>query len=365
MTTLVNWSFIHQVLGESRNEEIIRLMEFGDVEYIFKISERELKKEFPFISDQLWAKFVHLRSKFDRDLRCRWFEHKKVNIIGYFSDEYPSFLKNIYDPPAILYIKGQFPLNGLKIGMVGSRKATSYGKNIAKKIGHELSQERINIVSGLARGIDTASHMGALNGPGGTIAVLGTGIDQVYPSENGKLCDEILNHSNSAIITSFPLGSKPLPYHFPRRNRIIAGIVDGIVVIEATKKSGALITANLALENGKDVFAVPGLITSPQSEGCYRLIKDGAKMVTELNDILEEYGQLKLFNDALEIDLDSFTVNEKEIYNLISLVPIGIDEILQNTDLNSETVISTLSILEINGFVEKLMGRQYVRKDKD
>ena len=201
------------------------------------------------------------------------------------SKEYPEKLKNIYDSPKKLYVIGNKNLLYKKgIAIVGTRDATAYGKKVSYDFAKELSENHIVVISGLALGIDTYAHIGALKG--GTIAVLGSGIDQIYPKENIELAREILKN-NGCIISEYPLGSKPERLHFPQRNRIISGLGEGVLVVEANKKSGALITAEFALEQGKEVFVVPGDIKKPQSEGTNKLIQDGAMLVTGGKEIIE------------------------------------------------------------------------------
>lgn len=204
--------------------------------------------------------------------------------------KYPQKLKEIYDPPTMIYVLGNDEiLNEKAIAIVGARKATTYGKNIALEIAKELSQKRINIISGLAIGIDTFAHIGSIRAQslGKTIAVLGSGIDKIYPKENIELARKIIK-SGGCIISEYPVGTEPEKKNFPQRNRIISGLSNGILVVEAGKKSGALITAEFGLEQGKEIFAIPGDITKKQSEGCNLLIKDGAKIVLSVEEILEE-----------------------------------------------------------------------------
>ncbi len=209
----------------------------------------------------------------------------KIEEITIDSKEYPEKLKNIYDPPRKIYLIGNKSLLYQKgIAIVGARDATQYGKKIAYNLAKELSEQNIVIISGLALGIDSYAHTGTVQGR--TIAVLGSGIDNIYPKENLELAREIIKNKG-CIISEYPLGTKPERLHFPQRNRIISGLSNGVVVIEASKKSGALITAEFALEQGKEVFAVPGDINKKQSEGTNQLIKDGAILLTSATDILE------------------------------------------------------------------------------
>lgn len=220
----------------------------------------------------------------------RYLEYMKNNnieLINIYDKYYPDKLKVIYDPPAILYVKGNKEILKEKaIAIVGCRLCTKYGENMAKKLAYNLSLNNINVISGLARGIDTYSHIGCIKGKGKTIAVVGCGLDRVYPEENKKLFNEIIN-TGGAIISEYVIGTKPLAYNFPRRNRIISGLSDGVIVVEAREKSGTLITVDFALEQGKDVYAVPGNIDSKNSYGTNELIKQGAKVITNIKDLFE------------------------------------------------------------------------------
>lgn len=206
------------------------------------------------------------------------------------SGDYPERLRNIYDPPKKLYVLGNFKILKEKaIAIVGSRKATEYGKKVAFQISQELTKENINIVSGLAIGIDTYAHLGAISiqNQASTIAVLGSGIDEMYPKENTELARKIIQ-TGGCIVSEYPLGTKPNKINFPQRNRIISGLSDGVVVVEASEKSGSLITAEFGIEQGKEIFAVPGNIDNLLSKGTNKLIQDGAKMVLSSKEILEE-----------------------------------------------------------------------------
>lgn len=216
-----------------------------------------------------------------------------IEEISIKNNKYPNQLKNIYDPPAKLYVLGNMSiLNQRNFAIVGSRKATQYGKKIAMQISKELAENGLNVVSGLAIGIDSYAHLGCLQvkDAGKTIAVLGSGLDVIYPKENRKLAEQIIN-SGGCIISEYPIGSKIEKNNFPQRNRIISGLSEGILVVEASQKSGALITAEFGAEQGKEVFAVPGDINKEQSEGCNLLIKDGANVVTSSQDIIDIIGK--------------------------------------------------------------------------
>lgn len=212
-----------------------------------------------------------------------------IDIITVQDIDYPEKIRNIYDYPIVLYYKGNKKiLNDFSIGIIGCRNCTKYGEKTAKNVAYSLAKCGINITSGLARGIDTCSHLGCLNANGKTIAVVGNGLDNVYPYENKKVIEEIID-KKGVILSEYPIKTKPNPRNFPARNRIISGLSDGIVVVEAKEKSGTLITVDFALEQGKNVYVVPGNIDSENSKGTNDLIKQGAKVITCLNDILEDY----------------------------------------------------------------------------
>ena len=212
-----------------------------------------------------------------------------IDIISIEDREYPEILKNIYDPPVSLYIRGNKEiLNSFNLAIIGCRDATEYGMKIAQGFSYRLSKKNINIVSGLARGIDSMAHLGAVYAKSKTIAVLGNGLDRVYPKENYFLAEKIIENEG-AIISEYPLGTKPDRMNFVARNRIISGISKGVIVVEAKEKSGTLITVDFALDQGRDIFAIPGNINSANSFGTNELIKQGAKLVTKYEDILEEY----------------------------------------------------------------------------
>lgn len=222
------------------------------------------------------------------DKYLKYMNENNIEIINIHDKSYPDKLKVIYDPPIVLYIKGNKNiLNEKAMAIVGCRMCTKYGENIANKLAYNLSLNNINVISGLARGIDSCAHKGTLKTNGKTIAVVGCGLDRVYPTENKTLFNEIINN-NGAIISEYIIGTKPLAKNFPRRNRIISGLSDGVIVVEAREKSGTLITVDFALEQGKNIYAVPGNIDNPNSYGTNDLIKQGAKIITNFQDIYED-----------------------------------------------------------------------------
>ncbi len=282
-------------------------------------------------------------------------------------EEYPKNLRNIYDPPQALHLNGEIlPEDDIAVALVGSRNASIYGLEACEKLAYELASSGITVVSGMARGIDTAAHRGALKARGRTIAVLGSGHNMVYPPENEKLYKEIAK--SGVVITEFEEDTPPLKYNFPKRNRIISGISLGVVVVEAAQNSGALITANFALEQGREVFAVPGKINSTTSRGTHELIKDGAKLVQSAEDIVEELNISKRpvdddkstsKPDGIEIKLSEY---ERSIYELLSDEPCHIDEIVGRANIALSKTSQILLNLELKRLVRELPGKNYIRK---
>ncbi|MCK4649099.1 DNA-processing protein DprA, partial [bacterium] len=252
------------------------------------------------------------------------------------------------------------------IAIVGSRRATTYGRLTAQRLSAQLAAQGITIISGMARGIDSEAHKGALAVGGRTIAVLGCGIDVVYPPENRALEERIA--SSGAVITEFPFGTRPFAGNFPKRNRIISGLSIGVIIVEAAQRSGALITARLALEQGREVFAVPGSTTSPYSKGTHNLIKEGAKLVEDIDDILEELKPLieiakekgKENQDFLRPILSK---EEEIIYNLVTQEPKHIDIFIQESKLPAQRAIAILTNLQIKGLIKELSGKNFIRKE--
>lgn len=288
-------------------------------------------------------------------------ENHNIIPITYYDEEYPKSLIYINDYPKVLYTKGNIlEEDELAIGIVGARKATSYGKWACEKFTRELVDMGVTIVSGVAEGIDAVAHKTTLDLGGRTIGILGNGLDKVYPWKNKSLYEGILK--NGALITEFPLGTLPLAYNFPQRNRIIAGMSLGIIVIEAKEKSGSLITAHYAMEQGKEVFALPGNINNIYSGGTNRLIKDGARPLLDLDDILEEIYELQLLeihNKKIKRDYSSLSDTELKIVKLIEEGPIHSDIISYKTGIDISTVISIMTILELKGFIKELSSRTF------
>ncbi|MBN2097071.1 MAG: DNA-processing protein DprA [Candidatus Omnitrophica bacterium] len=293
---------------------------------------------------------------------------RKDNFITLsLSDQgYPANLKYIYDPPQTLYVQGKlFPQDNIAIAIVGSRRATYYGLNNAENLAFELAALGITIVSGLARGVDSAAHKGALKAGGRTIAVLGSGLNVIYPAENQELAEEIARHG--AVISEFTPDTGPQRYNFPRRNRIISGLSLGIVVVEAAKKSGALITAYSALDQGREVFALPGKVDSFTSRGTHDLIKQGAKLVDSTQDILEELEPLlaaytKEHQDKEQPTIQpNLTEEENSVYSCLSSEALQVDEIMQKTNFSYGRLSTALLKLEYKKLIKQLPGKTFMR----
>jgi DNA processing protein len=308
-----------------------------------------------------WEKNVDLAGELKRiaDFGCR--------IITQADAEYPELLRQIYDPPIVLYVKGELLSKDKNaVAMVGSRMTTHYGVEVARKLAYQLAYLGVTVVSGGARGIDTAAHQGALSAKGRTIAVLGTGINLVFPPENVELYERIT--ANGALITQFPFNRPADKQAFPIRNRIVAGMTLGTVVVEANLTSGALITSNFATEYGRQVFAVPGRIDSPRSKGCHELIKKGAKLCEGAEDILSEFEYLfpasnrpPAPNETGVLPALELSENEQKVFDCVNGEEVSIDEVIRHSGLPASAVSVALLGLEMKRLVRQLPGKMYVR----
>jgi DNA processing protein len=286
-------------------------------------------------------------------------------IVTFEDDAYPKRLKDIYDPPPLLYMRGKLKEEDeLAVSIVGSRKTSPYGRWITEKVSQELARHGVTIVSGMARGIDSFAHWGAISVGGRTIAVLGCGVDVIYPSENRNLFGKIIEHG--AVLSEFPIGSPPEGGHFPRRNRIISGLSIGVVVVQASAESGSLITAGYALEQGREVFAVPGNVGAEGSRGTNQLIKEGAKLVESSEDILEEilpqWRRGKELIQKVETPRPDLTEEERILYDLLGETPLHIDVIIRESRLDPGKVSSILLNLELGGLISQWPGKCFTKK---
>ncbi len=351
------WLALNMVVGVGRTIFHRLVKVFGSPENVFSARTADLRQVHG-VGDKVATAISGFDVDQATDREIGLAEKEDIRILTLVSDEYPELLKAIYDPPPVLYVKGK-PLNSISfpLAVVGTRNPSEYGKVIAHRLCLKLASAGFNLVSGLARGIDTLAHRAALEAGADTIAVFGCGLGHTYPPENRKLRNEIVQQG--AIISEFPVLMRPERNNFPARNRVLSGLSLGTVVVEAAVKSGALITADFALEQGREVFAVPGNITSPKSKGTNDLIKAGAKLVDSPDSVIEELlPVLREKLDKPEIKLDNEV--ERQVFSLLSLEGRHIDNLIENSDLSPAQVSATLLQLELRGLVRQLSGKIYV-----
>lgn len=350
-------------IGSTRLKKFLEI--FGTPENILKASSRSLSAASG-IGEKIAQK---IRSLKEEDLKRELSQAKKLNlkIMTLEDKDYPENLKHIPDPPIVLYVKGDIrKVDRLAVAIVGSRRATFYGLTQAERFASELAERGFTIVSGLARGVDTQAHKGALKRKGRTLAVMGSGFNHIYPEENIGLADEILK--SGAVISEFSLDTPPLKENFPCRNRVISGLSLGVLVAEAAQTSGALITADFALEQGREVFALPGKVDSHNSIGALGLIKEGAKLVSCVDDILEELNiGIDFHQEAAGKLTPRINPGLKEaehlVYDLISNESVLLDDIVEKTNMDISKVSDILLRLQLRRLVQQLPGKQFVRME--
>lgn len=335
---------------------------------IWNSNEADLIKKFN-INLNVAKLFIEEKNKTNINIKIHQLTQQNIKFCYIGDPDYPQHLKNISCPPPILFYRGRHPGEFIEcVAIVGARKCTAYGERIAKEFSQKLSELSITVVSGMAFGIDASAHIGALQGNGSTIAVLGCGIDIPYPSRNKKIYEQIMERGS--IVSEYPPGTPSLPRQFPARNRIISGLSKLVVVVEADKKSGALITADFALAQGRDVGVVPGNIYSSSSKGCHKLIKSGAFIVENHEDILDQLGFINnnkrvshrmIKSPKVKIEDVNLTSDEKSVLKMISHHPIYIDEIIRKSEFDINRVTSTLLLLEVKGLIYKDSGNHYQR----
>ena len=344
------------------------LEHFADAPAILRASRSQLEQVRgigPEISDAIvnWEKNVDLSGELKR------LEQFGCHVVIQTDENYPELLRQIYDPPVVLYVKGELQAKDKGgVAIVGSRMTTHYGTEVARKLAFQLGYIGVTVVSGGARGIDTAAHQGALSGKGRTIAVLGTGINLVFPAENAELFGRVA--AQGAVITQFPFNRKADKQSFPIRNRIVAGMTLGTVVVEANLTSGALITAGMANDYGRQVFAVPGRVDSPRSKGCHELIKKGAKLCESVEDILSEFEYLfpasnksSELRDAPSLPAMTLSANEQKMFDLIGDEEMSIDDLIRHSGLGASSVLAVLLGLEMKRLIRQLPGKMFVKNN--
>jgi DNA processing protein len=361
MSALRPWFALKRVPGVG-NLLFRRLLErFGSPEAVFSADDAELLS----IKGVTTRLIAAIRQRRDTDMIDRELEavrQKGFTIVTQTDRRYPPLLRQIPDPPPFLYVYGLLPpATGLNIAVVGSRNATAYGIAATRQLCMDLARQQVNIVSGMARGVDTAAHAGAIAAGGVTVSVLGTGLNRIYPRENAKLFHEIAE--NGAVVSELALDTGPDAHHFPARNRIISGMCHGTVVVEATGRSGSLITARLAAEQNREVFAVPGNIHSFKSVGTHSLIKQGAKLVVHAGDVIEEFANIQPHVQAAppvpQAEGPPLTDEEAMVIDRLEADPVHIDDLARRLALGSGPLSGILLQLELKGLVCQVPGKRF------
>jgi DNA processing protein len=348
--SLASWISLSQTPGLG-NEGLRRLLQtFGSPDAVLQASVSSLSKHVkPTVAQAVVAGVDE--SAFSSV--AAWLDDPLNRILTIADSEYPQFLLNTVDPPLLLYVKGRLDLlNTQSLAVVGSRNASAQGLRNAEAFAKSVSDAGLCIVSGMAHGIDAAAHLGGLQGASSSVAVVGTGLDKVYPAANRELAHRLAQEGT--IISEFPLGTPPLAANFPRRNRIISGLSQGCLVVEASLQSGSLITARMALEQGREVFSIPGSIHSPQSKGCHALIKQGAKLVENAKDILDELGYQSTAKTA-------GIAPEHPLFVHLGFDPLAAETLAQRSGLTIGELSAILLQLELDGYIASLPGGLYQR----
>ncbi len=338
---------------------------FGTAAAVLSAAPADLRRV-PGIGPQLTRRIAVARDEIDVEAQLALCTAGGIALLAEHDEAYPRVLREIHDPPGILFVRGQIlPQDAIAIAIVGSRHATQYGLAQAERLAGSLARAGVTIVSGLARGIDAAAHRGALAAGGRTLAVLGSGLLNIYPPEHVELAADVVAHG--ALVSEMPPHSPPVAGAFPQRNRIITGLSLGVVVVEASTHSGALISARHAMEQGREVYAVPGRVDNRMAQGCHRLIRDGAKLVETADDILEELGPLvapatgaagETIHHPAELLLNEI---EQQVLQHVAAEPTTIDSVVAASGLPTGQVLSTISVLEMRHLVKRLSGNQIMR----
>jgi len=330
---------------------------FGGLEQAWRASPGELKRSG--IDSMALRAINQWRDKIEPDEEMEKLEKFGIKVLTCNDSAYPGRLKEIYDYPPVLYLRGLLlPEDDWCVAVVGTRRATVYGKQVTEELVADLARNKITIVSGLAKGIDTIAHRSALEAGGRSLAVFACGLDVVYPSENDRLARDIMKHG--ALLSEYPLGTRPRAENFPRRNRILSGLSLGVLITEADETSGAMITARMALEQNREVFAIPGNILSPVSRGTNHLIQDGAKLVREYTDILEELNLTAVARQMEMREILPESGTESVLLKQLSAEPTHIDELCRKSGLPAAEVSGTLAMMELKGLVKQMGTMNYV-----
>jgi DNA processing protein len=371
MEKILPWLALKNVPGIGNHLFKSLIDRFGTPHNVFAATQQDLQG-IEGISRQLAAAILGFRSGDDIKREVDAAIEQNCRMVTLADHQYPPLLRAIHDPPPYLYVRGDLGDTEKSIAVVGSRQASVYGLSVAKHLSMDLAFYGLTVVSGMARGIDAAAHEGTLSAKGKTVAVLGSGLGVVYPPENEKLFRRIME--SGAVISELPVMEPPNAYNFPARNRIIAGMTLGTVVVEAAAKSGSLITARLAAEQGREVFAVPGSINSAKSSGVHNLLKQGAKLVASVNDIIEEFPRVQFTVNAKDDQAGNangvrknhsidMTPEETGIYQLLEPYPIHIDELSQKSGMGVGRLAGILLNLELRGIVHQTPGKYFCKRE--
>lgn len=358
MTDVRYWVAFNRAAGFGPAKVRALLDHFGDLERAWRASAAELHAAG--MDRRAIENLLKLRATYDPDVDIRKAQRAGAHILTWDDPAYPIRLREIPQPPPVLYVKGSFvESDQWALAIVGTRRASAYGKEAARVFAGELAASGVTIVSGLARGIDAVAHQAALDAGGRTIAVLGHGIDVIYPPEHRRLAEQIVEHG--ALVSDYPPGTQPEAVNFPPRNRIISGLSLGVLVVEAGETSGALITADFAAEQGRDVFALPGNVFARGSAGTNKLLRDGATLTLTPQDILEQLNMTMVTQHIqARAIIPPQDETEKSLLNVLSAEPVHIDEISRQSGLPIATVSSTLAVMELKGMVRQVGGMNYV-----
>ena len=361
------WLAFHQVAVPGLTPRKIKLVYefFGSLKKAWQASSSELRP-IQFLTSEIIAAFVAKRETIDPDALLATVKDAGASIYPFYHEEYPPTLREINDPPLVLFVKGSYSFDDLHqtVGVVGTRQPTSYGRGLAKDLARGLAQSGATVISGMALGVDSLAHWGAIECGGRTLAVLGCGVDVCYPSSNKPLYEKLWSGTHGAVLSEFFPGTRPEPWRFPARNRIISGMSQALVVVEAGVTSGSLITARLAFEQNREVFAIPGRVDSPASEGTNQLIaRNQAHLITRFEDVLREMNWVP----APIIDGERRTMvelfgKEKEIFDLIEQEPIQFDVLLQKLGMGAHELSASLTMLELAGIISRLPGDWFERQ---
>lgn len=342
-------------IGAVRLQSLIQY--FGDAGSAWQGSADELRAAG--LGPKVIERFLEIRKSVDLEKLWDTITAQGINILTWDDENYPPRLKEIEQPPPVLYVRGEIlPEDHFAVAIVGTRKVTPYGRQVTEELSAFLAANGITIVSGLARGVDAVAHSAALKAGGRTVAVLGSGVDRIYPPENRALAEQMM--SRGAVISDYPVGTAPESSNFPPRNRIISGLSMAVVVIEAGETSGALITAEFAAEQGREIFAVPGSILAPQSKGTNKLIQNGALPLLTPQDILQALNLTRVGAQKAARKILPADAVEAQVLNLLNSEPLHVDEIRNQTGLPVEKVSAALVMMELKGMVRQVGGMHYV-----